>query len=219
MVGPSLNSPKPPASTTTTIKFLCSYGGRILPRYPDGKLRYHGGHTRVLAVARSISFSELMAKLAELCGKTASLRCQLPTEDLDALVTITSDEELENLLEEYDSTTQSQSHHIKIRAFLSLTKKCSSPSLTRTPSSASASGSGSSTSSTDSSPTPKSPSPSLSGFYTAEKMNSVIYTSSKPPVCQNKAAAGGHGKMPCYGYRNNGYNNRFCVVPNGNYWQ
>lgn len=42
---------------TATIKFLCSYGGKILPRYTDGKLRYHGGETRVLAVDRSIPFS------------------------------------------------------------------------------------------------------------------------------------------------------------------
>lgn len=40
-----------------TIKFLCSYGGKILPRFTDGELRYVGGLTRVLAVDRSISFS------------------------------------------------------------------------------------------------------------------------------------------------------------------
>jgi hypothetical protein len=39
------------------IKFLCSYGGKILPRYPDGKLRYVGGDTRVLSVDRSLPFS------------------------------------------------------------------------------------------------------------------------------------------------------------------
>ncbi|KAL2541342.1 Uncharacterized protein Adt_02320 [Abeliophyllum distichum] len=27
------------------------------PRYPDGKLRYHGGETRVLSIERSISFA------------------------------------------------------------------------------------------------------------------------------------------------------------------
>ncbi|KAJ0480481.1 putative PB1 domain-containing protein [Helianthus annuus] len=64
-----------------------------------------------------------MAKLGELCGKTVSLRCQLPTEDLDALVTITCDEDLTNLIEEYDRTASLQS--IKIRAFLSNPKKCS----------------------------------------------------------------------------------------------
>ena len=55
MVGPSLNTAIKP--TATTIKFLCSYGGKILPRYPDGKLRYVGGETRVLAVDRFISFA------------------------------------------------------------------------------------------------------------------------------------------------------------------
>ena len=44
---------------TETIKFLCSYGGKILPRYTDGKLRYVGGLTRVLSVDRSISFTGL----------------------------------------------------------------------------------------------------------------------------------------------------------------
>ena len=42
---------------SSTVKFLCSYGGKILPRYPDGKLRYVGGETRVLAVDRSVSYS------------------------------------------------------------------------------------------------------------------------------------------------------------------
>lgn len=40
-----------------TLKLLCSYGGKILPRPTDGQLRYVGGHTRVLAVDRSVSFS------------------------------------------------------------------------------------------------------------------------------------------------------------------
>ncbi|XP_023007648.1 uncharacterized protein LOC111500016 isoform X2 [Cucurbita maxima] len=102
---------------TATIKFLCSYGGRILPRYPDGKLRYLGGVTRVLAVDRSIPFSELLLKLEKLCGTCVSLRCQLPSEDLDALVSITSDEDLANLIEEYDRAASPSS--LKIRAFLS----------------------------------------------------------------------------------------------------
>lgn len=42
---------------TDTIKFLCSYGGKILPRYTDGELRYVGGLTRVLSVDRSISYT------------------------------------------------------------------------------------------------------------------------------------------------------------------
>ncbi|KAI7756303.1 hypothetical protein M8C21_007191, partial [Ambrosia artemisiifolia] len=141
MAGTTLNLTKLP--TTETIKFVCSYGGRILPRYPDGKLRYYGGHTRVLAVNRSISFSELMAKLGELCGKTVSLRCQLPTEDLDALVCITSNEDIANLLEEYDRVVGTQSTSVKIRAFLSTPKKCSPSPTVSTASVSADSGAGS----------------------------------------------------------------------------
>ncbi|XP_022132205.1 uncharacterized protein LOC111005121 [Momordica charantia] len=105
-----------------TLKFLCSYGGKILPRYPDGKLRYHGGETRLLAVSRSISFTELLFKFGQLCGTSVcvSFRCQLPREDLDALVSITSDEDLANLIEEYDrAASPPSSFNFKIRAFLS----------------------------------------------------------------------------------------------------
>lgn len=116
-------------SVAGVVKFLCSYGGRILPRYPDGKLRYVGGETRVLAVDRSVPFQELQAKLGELSGygSGVSLRFQLPTEDLDALVTITSDEDLANLIEEYDLATRDKSSPMKVRAFLSAPPPPSKP--------------------------------------------------------------------------------------------
>nr|POE99297.1 hypothetical protein CFP56_48089 [Quercus suber] len=41
-----------------TIKFLCNYGEKILPRYTDGTLRYASDLTCVLTVDRSISFTE-----------------------------------------------------------------------------------------------------------------------------------------------------------------
>ncbi|KAF8098644.1 hypothetical protein N665_0261s0013 [Sinapis alba] len=111
----------------TTVKFLCSYNGRITPRYPDGKLRYNGGHTRVLSVQRSISFTELAMKLGEICGMTViSLRCQLPTDDLDALVTVSSDEDLANLMEEYDLATTSLKIHVFLSPPLSTTSSSSS---------------------------------------------------------------------------------------------
>ncbi|KAJ6351559.1 hypothetical protein OIU78_007473 [Salix suchowensis] len=132
MVGPSLDTAKihlkAPAPASSTIKFLCSYGGKIIPRFPDGKLRYQGGETRVIGVDRSVSFSELLLKLGELCGTSVSLRCQLPKEDLDALVSITSDEDLANLIEEYDRAgAATPAASLKIRAFLSLPKKIYSP--------------------------------------------------------------------------------------------
>ncbi|RZC84646.1 hypothetical protein C5167_047436 [Papaver somniferum] len=105
---------------SNSVKFVCSYGGKILPRYPDGKLRYSGGETRLLSLDRaSVSFSELMVKLCEVCGySSVSLRCQLPNEDLDTLVSIKSDEDLTNLMEEYDLAEKKSSSPLKIKAFL-----------------------------------------------------------------------------------------------------
>lgn len=118
-----------------TFKFLCSYGGRILPRYTDGRLRFVGGETRVLSVDRSLPFSEIHVKLGELCGwETVNLRCQLPTEDLDALVSLTSDEDLANIMEEYDLASRDRQCPIKIRAFLhsTPTKSAKPPTTTET---------------------------------------------------------------------------------------
>ncbi|CAK7329035.1 unnamed protein product [Dovyalis caffra] len=101
-------------SKTETLKFLCSYSGKILPRSSDGVLRYVGGVTRVLAVNRSISYAELMVKLGEFSGYSVELKCQLPNGDLETLVSVKSDEELTNLISEYDRSCPGS----KIRAIL-----------------------------------------------------------------------------------------------------
>ncbi|KAJ7945820.1 Octicosapeptide/Phox/Bem1p domain-containing protein [Quillaja saponaria] len=121
------------AESNRNIKFLCSYGGRIVPRFTDGKLRYVGGHTRVLSVDRSISYSELMVKLVEFCGSSVTLKCQLPNGDLETLISIRSDEDLANIIEEYDQASASFVHPLKIRSILSPSKsvkQISSPSST-----------------------------------------------------------------------------------------
>lgn len=102
------------SNRNSTPKFLCSYGGKIVPRSVDGVLRYAGGLTRVLAVDRSISFAELMVKLGEFCGYSVELRCQLPNGDLETLISIKSDEELRIVIEEYDRNCPAS----KIRAIL-----------------------------------------------------------------------------------------------------
>ncbi|KAK4794840.1 hypothetical protein SAY86_012834 [Trapa natans] len=125
------------------MKFLCNYGGRILPRKSDGELRYVGGLTRVLAVDRSVSYSELMAKLAEFCGFAPTLRCQLPEGDLETLVSIKSDEELANLIEAYDEKASKESPSpappLKIRAVLTPQAKDGSSISSPVPSTASSS--------------------------------------------------------------------------------
>lgn len=53
-------------------------------------------------------------KFGELCGSSMSFSCKLPSEDLDLLVTITCDEELASVIQEYDRV----SSDMKIRALL-----------------------------------------------------------------------------------------------------
>ncbi|KAJ8536508.1 hypothetical protein K7X08_034909 [Anisodus acutangulus] len=116
---------------TQVIKFLYSYGGRIFPRRSDGKLRYIGGFTRVLSVERSVTFAELMVKFGDLCGSSMSLKCKLPSEDLDVLVSITCDEDLMNVIQEYDRVSSLTNQEVKIRAVLfqlNSAKKISPPS-------------------------------------------------------------------------------------------
>lgn len=165
--------------------------------------------------------------MGELCGSSVSLRCQLPTEDLDALVSITSDEDLANLIEEYDraaSAAAAPTSSFKIRAFLSAPKtikKVSPPPSTA------------SFCSSDASP-PKSP------FYLCSAVVGgggggipprcptkasprYIRRSSRPPaypIVSQKVA----GKIPhqfAYQYHNGHGNGCGLVhlIHNGNHWQ
>lgn len=86
----------------TRVKFLCSYGGKIFPRPSDKRLRYVGGETRMMSVPRHIRFTAFLLKLREIYGPDVTLKYQLPEEDLDALVSVSSEEDLENMMEECD---------------------------------------------------------------------------------------------------------------------
>ena len=85
---------------TRKIKILCSFGGKILPRPRDGKLRYVGGETRIIRLRKDISWEEIWQKTTTIYIYTHSIKYQLPGEDLDALVSVSSDEDLQNMLEE-----------------------------------------------------------------------------------------------------------------------
>ncbi|KAK1261002.1 hypothetical protein QJS04_geneDACA002229 [Acorus gramineus] len=83
------------------MKFLCSFGGRILPRPSDGKLRYVGGETRIITIKNGLSWTELVHKTTNICNQPHTIKYQLPGEDLDALISVSSDEDLQNMIEEY----------------------------------------------------------------------------------------------------------------------
>ncbi|KAL8150132.1 hypothetical protein V2J09_019940 [Rumex salicifolius] len=194
---------------TSTIKFLCSYGGKILPRHSDAKLRYVGGHTRVLAVDRSISFSELLLKLEDLCGTTVCLKCQLPTEDLDALISIKSDQDLVHLIEEYGLGNSNRSS-LKIRAFL-LNPKTGHQQKT-------------SPSSSDTS-SPKSSSSSSSSFSSTSAVGSASSSRFSAPMtrptvdrCNHQAPAMAF-PVRRYAYNHNGNTSNVYLVPSGSHWQ
>ncbi|XP_075492488.1 LOW QUALITY PROTEIN: RAF-like serine/threonine-protein kinase 24 [Primulina tabacum] len=101
------------------VKFLCSFSGSILPRPQDGKLRYVGGETRIVNVPRNITYEELMEKMRELLEGAALLKYQQPDEDLDALVSVVNDDDVTNMMEEYDKLG-SRDGFTRLRIFLFL---------------------------------------------------------------------------------------------------
>lgn len=88
------------SASSEKLKFLCSFGGKVLPRPSDGKLRYVGGETRIVRVRKDISWVELLQKTLAIYNQTRIIKYQLPGEDLDALVSVSSDEDLQNMMEE-----------------------------------------------------------------------------------------------------------------------
>lgn len=100
-------------------KFMCSYGGKILPRPHDNQLAYHGGETKILAVDRNIKFDSMISKLSALCGDAdVSFKYQLPGEDLDALISVSSDDDLEHMMHEYDRLYRASAKPVRMRLFL-----------------------------------------------------------------------------------------------------
>ncbi|XP_068654646.1 uncharacterized protein [Aristolochia californica] len=100
------------------VKFMCSYGGKIQPRPHDNQLAYIGGDTKILAVDRNIKFSSIMAKLSALCDAEVCFKYQLPGEDLDALISVTNEEDLEHMMLEYDRLHRASVKPARLRLFL-----------------------------------------------------------------------------------------------------
>ncbi|XP_052196296.1 uncharacterized protein LOC127803809 [Diospyros lotus] len=116
--GGDLADPFPSAK----LRLMCSYGGHIVPRPNDKSLCYAGGDTRIVAVDRRSMAGNLSALTAHLSralynNRPFLLKYQLPNEDLDSLISITTDEDLQNMLEEHDRLTSSPKP-ARIRLFL-----------------------------------------------------------------------------------------------------
>ncbi|XP_010942161.1 RAF-like serine/threonine-protein kinase PRAF isoform X1 [Elaeis guineensis] len=115
----SAGSPEGNSYSNKKLKFLCSFGGKILLRPSDGSFRYVGGHTRIISVRKDVSLAELTSKMSEVFGGPAVVKYQLPGEDLDALISVSCPEDLVNMMEEYDKLASISPHgSAKLRVFL-----------------------------------------------------------------------------------------------------
>lgn len=90
------------AGDSSRVKLLCSFGGTIMPRPLDGRLRYVGGETRIVTFPRGFSYKNLLTRARELFDGTSIIKYQQPDEELDALVSVVNDEDVVNMMEEYD---------------------------------------------------------------------------------------------------------------------
>ncbi|CAI9771190.1 unnamed protein product [Fraxinus pennsylvanica] len=111
-------------SFTGKMKFLCSFGGKILPRPNDGKLRYVGGETRIISIRQNLTYCELVKKTTAICNHPHTIKYQLPCEDLDALISVSSDEDLQHMIEEYHDLERSSQ---RLRLFLDSSFDSESP--------------------------------------------------------------------------------------------
>ncbi|CAM0949162.1 unnamed protein product [Alopecurus aequalis] len=110
------------------VKFMCSFGGKILPRPSDGVLRYVGGETRLISISRNFSWKELVHKTLSIYSQPHIIKYQLPDEDLDALISLSCDEDLQNMMEEYYSLEKANGSP-RLRIFLVSLTECEDSSL------------------------------------------------------------------------------------------
>ncbi|KAJ8452918.1 hypothetical protein Cgig2_014681 [Carnegiea gigantea] len=124
---PSWEEQAPQVPPNHKVKFMVSYGGKIQPRSHDNLLSYVGGETKILAVDRAIKFSALMAKLSSLISddnssaaavSVTSFKYQLPGEDLDALISVTNDDDLDHMMHEYDRLYRASPKPARLRLFV-----------------------------------------------------------------------------------------------------
>jgi len=124
---PSWEEQGPQVPPNHKVKFMVSYGGKIQPRSHDNLLSYVGGETKILAVDRAIKFSALMSKLSSLISddnssaapvSVTSFKYQLPGEDLDALISVTNDDDLDHMMHEYDRLYRASPKPARLRLFV-----------------------------------------------------------------------------------------------------
>ncbi|KAH7556910.1 hypothetical protein JRO89_XS11G0010300 [Xanthoceras sorbifolium] len=118
--------PQPqPQAAVSKLRIMCSYGGHIVPvPHKHKSFFYAGGDTRIISVPASVAatFSAFSAHIAAALrvGYPFALKYQLPLNDLDSLISLSSDEDLLIFLEELHrlSSSPPPAAPARIRLFL-----------------------------------------------------------------------------------------------------
>ncbi|KAH0454142.1 hypothetical protein IEQ34_016066 [Dendrobium chrysotoxum] len=127
-VGP-LNINRNPSATTIPqtanlqlsrkVKLCCKFGGKLMPRLSDGALHYVGGRTRIMVFLRDITLQDFYCKMEDTYGGPVVICYKLYDQALHTLVSITSSEDLDNMMEECDCLLEgSEYESAKLQVFL-----------------------------------------------------------------------------------------------------
>ncbi|CAN6212859.1 unnamed protein product, partial [Urochloa humidicola] len=92
--------PNPYQVQPRKIKFICNFGGTFLPRPSDGEIRYVGGERHLVQINQDMSWHELTCKTTKLIRRDHIIKYHLPGEQLNMLISITSDDDLRNMIDE-----------------------------------------------------------------------------------------------------------------------
>ncbi|KAM1310013.1 hypothetical protein ACFX2H_006634 [Malus domestica] len=104
--------------STQTVSSASSDESGDGPQSRHVKLCYVGGETKIFSVDRNIKFAAIISKLSSLSEYSVAFKYQLPDEDLDALISVTNDDDLEHMMHEYDRLYQASARPARMRLFL-----------------------------------------------------------------------------------------------------
>ncbi|XVF71565.1 hypothetical protein PTKIN_Ptkin12aG0048300 [Pterospermum kingtungense] len=116
--------PPPPPPTEPKLRLMCSYGGHIIPRPQTKSLYYSGGENRITTIptanTATLTLSSLTTHLSNFLHLATPfiIKYQLPNHDLDSLISISTDDDLQIMLEEHIRISSTSATPSRIRLFL-----------------------------------------------------------------------------------------------------
>ncbi|XP_020597119.1 uncharacterized protein LOC110036909 [Phalaenopsis equestris] len=105
--------------TSSKVKLLCSFGGKIIDNRQDENLHYVGGQTRIIAFRRDTVFQDFYSKMENVYGGPIRICYQYPKQSLDTLISVNFVEDFENMMDAIDDLSKTSScGSTKLRVFL-----------------------------------------------------------------------------------------------------